>query len=389
MDRAQRLEKRTALKAQEAVVKDERDVKGAEEPVKKNETESAESERAKLSAAVGEAPAEKAAREARIVRMLKDTQAIRIRENKRKPRYFGYEAQEKDYNVDFGRKIIVLPLPSRGVWFDNTKIAFFKSTGTSNEGFEFLEGTYFPTLGIINKSDTRRGTIPFIDEIKGDGTVAVKTNFFKTLFTGKKSQEITNTPVWLYDLITEYCQERYPTLFDIDYGEFRVDESNVEMASEKEQQLIEIEHLYRILKSYFTADWQVSQSIGLSRFMGEGIWIGEMRHFAEFMDTKIKFTLSGYRGPEVEGEDNTAKAIKFLQDNDAQSELQFTQEDALENSLTTPLEYYVFSGVSTNRLQQDMRAFRNAARFKRKGGTKRHSKRRSKRSVKTRHQKRR
>jgi hypothetical protein len=154
------------------------------------------------------------------------------------------------------------------------------------------------------------------------------------------------------------------------------------MALEQERQLIEIEHLYRILKMYFTADWQVSQSIGLSRFMGEGIWIGEMQHFAKFMDTKIQFTLSGYRGPEVEGEGNTAKAIKFLQDNYAQSGLQFTQEDALENSLTTPSEYYVFSGTSSNRLQQDMRAFRNAARFKRKGGTKR-------RSIKTRHQKRR
>jgi len=358
---------------------------------KKSETQEQieHNERAKLRTAIGETSAENTTREERIAHTLKDRQSIRIRENKRKlQRHFGFEAQEKDYNVEFGRKIIVLPLPSRGVWFDNTKIAFFKSTGTSNAGFEFLEGTYFPTLGIINKSETRRGTIPFIDEITGDGTVIVKTSFFKTLFAGKKSQEITNTPVWLYDLITEYCQERYPTLFDVDYGEFRVDESNLEMALEKEQQLIEIEHLYRILKSYFTADWQVSQSIGLSRFMGEGIWIGEMRHFAEFMDTKIQFTLSGDRGPEVEGEENIAKAIKFLQDNDAQSGLQFTQEDALENSLTTPSEYYVFSGTSTNRLQQDMRAFRNASRVKRKGGLK--TKRRSKRhSVKTRHQKRR
>jgi hypothetical protein len=382
-ERIQRLEKRAALKASQEALKE------PQGELKKNEAEGIQrEERDKLRERVGETSEEKTAREERIIRGIKDDQAKRITENKRKPRrHFEFEAQEKDYNVDFGRKMIVLPLPSRGLWFDNTKIAFFKSTGTSNEGFEFLEGTYFPTLGIINKSDTRTGNIPFIDKLAGDGTVAVKTNFFKTLFTGK-SREMSNTPVWLYDLITEYCEERYPTLFDIDYGKFRVDESNMEMALEQEKQLIEIEHLQRILKTYFTADWQVAQSIGLSRFMSEGIWIGEMQHFAEFMDTKIQFTLSGYRGPEVEGEGNIAKAIKFLQDNDAQSGLQFTEEDALETSLTTPSEYYLFSGTSLNRLQQDMRAYHNAARFKRKGGLSK-TKRQKRRSIKTRRQKRR
>ena len=104
------------------------------------------------------------------------------------------------------------------------------------------------------------------------------------------------------------------------------------------------------------------------------------------MDTKITFTLSGFRGPEVEEDGDVSVAIKFLQDNDAQSELQFTEEDKLETSLTTPLEYYVFCSTSFNRLEQDIRSYHNANRFSKRSGGRSKTKRRS---VKTRRQKRR
>ena len=356
---------------------------GAEEKgdLKETPQQMEDRERAELRQPV-ETPEERRIREERIMQTIKDKQSKRIMENKRKPqKHFAYNAEETDYNVDFGRKIIVLPLPPRCVWFDNTKIAFFESTGTSNMGFDFLQGTYFPTLGIRKKTDR----FPFMDKLDGSGHVIIKTSLFKELFTGQ-SKHLTNTPIWLYDLITEYCEERYPTLFDIDFGEFRVDGTNLKMAEELKRQLLEIEHLYRTLKTYFTADWQVSQSIGISRFMGQGIWIGELKDFAAFMDTKITFTLSGFRGPEVEEDGDVSVAIKFLQDNDAQSELQFTEEDKLETSLTTPLEYYVFCSTSFNRLEQDIRSYHNANRFSKRSGGRSKTKRRS---VKTRRQKRR
>jgi len=273
-----------------------------------------------------------------------------------------------DINTDY-RKIVVLePI---GRWYADN-IAFFQSSG-HNKGLGFLKNTYLPTLGEID-SDT---PLPnFMDKtLKGHGIVLIKTSYFKTLFEGKKDGLgfETEIPEWIHQLIMEYS-ERYPNLFG-SIETYSNPVTNIVEAKELHREMIEIQHIYMTLKTYFTSHWQVAMSIGLSRFMGEGIWIGELANFAAFMDTKMVCNIRGVK----DSEQHTDMTV-FLTTKGAQSTLDFTEDDALENRAISTELYHILHNRSPERLEQTIRAYEVIARFK-KGGTKR------KRLLKTRRQK--
>ena len=291
---------------------------------------------------------------------------------------FQFELSRDDFNVTY-RKVVVLPILRDQGWTfgGNERIAFFQSTGTSNPGYEFLRGTYFPTFGVCNP----RERYPFMDVLEGD-EVIVKVNHFKPLFVGTRPDDrglTNNAPTWIYQLLVEYCK-KYPTIFTKDFRE----PIDVKDEAETRAMLVslkEIYDLFRTLHSYFTADWQVAMSIGLSRHMGEGIWITQFADFARFMDQRMVCSITGDRG-----ERETPEVLSnFLRRKGAQSSLQFTEADALP---ITPLSrnfYFVFHGYNISYATVGLQTMEKIKSFSKKGGTRR----KHRRSVKTRHQKRR
>ena len=199
---------------------------------------------------------------------------------------FQFELSRDDFNVTY-RKIVVLPILRDQGWTfgGNERIAFFQSTGTSNKGYEFLRGTYFPTFGVWKHGER----FPFMSVLEGD-EVIVKANHFKPLFVGSRPDDrglANNAPTWIYQLLVEYC-EKYPAIFTKDFRE-PIDVKDEEEARAMLEALKEIYDLFKTLYSYFTADWQVAMSIGLSRHMGEGIWLTQ---FADFACTLLRPNLT-------------------------------------------------------------------------------------------------
>ena len=122
-------------------------------------------------------------------------------------------------------------------------------------------------------------------------------------------------------------------------------------------------------------------SIGLSRHMGEGIWLTQFADFARFMDQRMVCGITGDRGNR-----ETPEALPtFLRRKGAQSSLQFTEADALP---ITPLSrnfYYVFHGYNISYATVGLQTMEKIKSFSKRAGTRR----KRRRLFKTRHQKRR
>ena len=190
----------------------------------------------------------------------------------------------EDYNLS-DRLVVVLPVP----WLDMQSIAFFQSTGTSNNSLGHLADTFLPTLGISTGED------PDIMEKMKAGDF-IKTGLFKTLFRGngfKKFNEF-EVPSWVKILLIEYCNSTYPGLTSIDYSaEIRTDEENERFTSFLES-CKEIYELFDLCIYYFTDVWQIAISIALSKLKKEGVFINRFKRFADFIDTKIIYKITDH-----------------------------------------------------------------------------------------------
>lgn len=73
---------------------------------------------------------------------------------------------KSEHGVEPERQIVILPYVRDEYW-QNTNIAYFRSTGSSNEGCGWLCGTFFPTGGITTKIKEGGKTIGINSECPG------------------------------------------------------------------------------------------------------------------------------------------------------------------------------------------------------------------------------
>ena len=292
------------------------------------------------------------------------------------------------------RDVVVLPL--RGKLWYAPNIAFFKSTASSNgASFIHLKDTYLPTLGVLDASGEG---VPGLEPLEGSGDIIMKTGLFKSIFACKPPQSARSSimeqppiPVWINELLTEYCSLYYPQLMVRDFYRLIVDKKDYDETEALFDSLQEMYQLFDLCMYYFSDVWQIAMSIGLSKFTGTGVWVkdgnvnalGEPARkfidFAEFINKKFDYKVTGYKG--VFGK---IPLREFLQQQIAQSDFSF---EPLPGVVAKQSSYALFTGKSVQALGDPLRTFKslNPKEFKKPiGGT-----RRKRKSVKTRHQKRR
>ena len=291
---------------------------------------------------------------------------------------------EENCNSDI-RDVVVLPLPDKEWYAPN--IAFFKSTASSNgASFIHLKDTYLPTLGVL---DATGEGVAGLEPLEGSGDIIMKTGLFKSIFACKplvRTMAQPPIPVWINELLTEYCSLYYPQLMVRDFYRLIVDKDDYDETEKMMDSLQEMYQLFDLCMYYFSDVWQIAMSIGLSKFTGKGVWVedGNVKasgeparkfiQFAEFINKKFDYTITGYKG--VFGE---MPLRDFLQQQGAQSNFSF---EPLPCIVTSQSNYFLFTGKSVQALGVPLRTFKSLQ-FK-KGGT-----RRKRKSVKTRRQKRR
>ena len=293
------------------------------------------------------------------------------------------------------RDVVVLPL--RGKLWYAPNIAFFKSTASSNgASFIHLKDTYLPTLGVLDASGE---DVPGLEPLEGSGDIIMKTGLFKTIFACKPPPSARLSimaqppiPVWINELLTEYCSIYHPELMVRDFYRIIVNKDDYDETEEMMDSLQEMYQLFDLCMYYFSDVWQIAMSIGLSKFTGKGVWVedGNLKaprelarkftQFAKFINKKFDYTINGYKGVF----DDETHLRDFLQQQRAQSDFRFEPLPGVDISKSN---YALFTGKSVQALGVPLRTFKslNPKEFKKPiGGT-----RRKRKSVKTRRQKRR
>ena len=299
-----------------------------------------------------------------------------------------FTLEEGNCNSD-SRDVVVLPVPDKKWYAPN--IAFFKSTASSNgASFIHLKDTYLPTLGVLDASGEG---VPGLEPLEGSGDIIMKTGLFKSIFACKPPQSARSSimeqppiPVWINELLTEYCSLYYPQLMVRDFYRLIVDKKDYDETEALFDSLQEMYQLFDLCMYYFSDVWQIAMSIGLSKFTGKGVWVedgnvkasGEparkFTQFAIFINKKFDYTVTGYKG--VFGE---IPLRDFLEQQGAQSNFIF---EPLPGVVTS--NYALFTGKSVQALGVPLRTFKSLNPLEFKGGT-----RRKRKLVKTRRQKRR
>ena len=223
----------------------------------------------------------------------------------------------------------------------------------------------------------------------------MKTGLFKSIFACKPPQSARSSimeqppiPIWINELLTEYCSLYYPQLMVRDFYRIIVDKKDYDETEEMMDSLQEMYQLFDLCMYYFSDVWQIAMSIGLSKFTGKGVWVedgnrkesGEparkFTQFAIFINKKFDYTITGYKGVF----DDETHLRDFLQQQRSQSDFRF---EPLPGVVTSQSIYALFTGKSVQALGVPLRTFKSLNPFEfKKGGT-----RRKRKSIKTRRQK--
>jgi len=277
---------------------------------------------------------------------------------------------KENCNAD-SRNVVVLPVPRGKKWYA-TNISFFQTSATSNgASFSHLRNTYLPTLGVLDASES----VPGLEPLQGEGDVIIKTGLFKSIFAGKIPKSTMGEqpiPVWIDELLTDYCSLYYPHLIVRDFTRLIVDKEDYYASNAMFDSLQEIYQLFDLCMYYFSDVWQMAMSIGLGRFTNSGVWVEKFRNFASFIDTKMIYTIGGYNG-----NFGIMPLREFLITQNAQSSFDFKP---LATVIIRGSKYFLFTGRSVQSLGVPLRIYQSQHRS---GGTRR------RKSVKTRRQKRR
>ena len=295
-----------------------------------------------------------------------------------RPETATFTLTRRDCTSDF-RDVVVLPVPGKR-WYA-PRIGFFKSTASSNgASFSHLRDTYLPTLGVLDASGEG---VPGLEKLSGEGDIIIKTGLFKSIFACKpipSTMAQPPIPIWINELLTEYCSLNYPKLVTRDFYRPIVDKSDYDETEQLFDPLQEMYQLFDLCMYYFSDVWQISMSIALSEHFGKGVWVEDGNdarkffRFRDFIKKKFNYTVTGYKG-----EFDQIPLRAFLHQQGAQSDFRF---DPLPGVVTNESIYFLFSGKSVQALGVPLRTFKSLNASFKSGGTRR-------RSVKTRRQKRR
>ena len=94
---------------------------------------------------------------------------------------------------DSYRLLATVPVNNSALW-PNNNICYFRSTGTSNEGYEIFKGSWFPIVGIKDQS-TMPGFLP-----KEPDGFFVKMGFIMN----QDSFDLHKEPKWIVNLVGDY-----------------------------------------------------------------------------------------------------------------------------------------------------------------------------------------
>jgi hypothetical protein len=179
---------------------------------------------------------------------------------------------------DSYRPFIVVNVPV-AVWVGN-RLAFYKSSGRSNVGYELYANTWFPTGGIIKTEFVHRK-----DKLERGLIIKIST-----LYNLKDKY----SPTWIYNLLREYFVKKYtviPASIMEDIFFVTTDVSALKKKTVENAQYIELYNeiyqeyltLYKFLYNYFFNEFQIK----ISAALGGGYWtINE--NFYNFITARAK-----------------------------------------------------------------------------------------------------
>ena len=178
---------------------------------------------------------------------------------------------------DSDRITVVLPVRSLFSW-PTENIAFFCSTGQS--GVESFNGTYFPMLGVY--VDDR--TTPLPDGMIDSSIKLVRNYFVKTSSISFLAPKVSEMQEWIFTLLKEYCESEVKLdLFQLSLNDIR-GKTRTEIETRKLYVMYtELDLIFRCLSSYFTDRNQVFLSISLSDTFKSGVWLSDLKGFADYM----------------------------------------------------------------------------------------------------------
>jgi hypothetical protein len=174
---------------------------------------------------------------------------------------------------DDERLTVILPVPKHSVW-PTENIAYFCSTGKSR--VEAFSGTYFPMFGVYVNEDT---PIPDIDR----SITLVENYFVKTSSIAFVKPTSDKMQEWIFVVLRDYYKSRGMSKeFQYELNDLR-DIMDVKRLKQLLDMYQEIDLIFRCLSSYFTAIWQVHFSVCLSDTFQTGVWLSELKKFADFI----------------------------------------------------------------------------------------------------------
>jgi hypothetical protein len=235
------------------------------------------------------------------------------------------------------RPLIAIPVNNPNLW-PTSSAPFFRSTGTSNEGYGMFAGTWFPFISM--KDNT---TMPGYLESKPSGFI-IKSGFLY----GEDMDTLSPKQTWIHNLV-----DNYPITLDENKQKYLNLTSNItfiDLYRKMVNPTIDItnpiykdvtlllkhivETVFTDFLKYFLYPWQVM----VSRKIGGGYWtinqelynyIGEKLSSHDNINAPV-VTIINYSN---EKDTNIQDAIQFLQDNRAQMTIEEIRElEAKENA---------------------------------------------------------
>jgi hypothetical protein len=235
------------------------------------------------------------------------------------------------------RPLIAIPINNPNLW-PTPSAPFFRSTGTSNEGYGMFAGTWFPFISMKDKA-----TMPNYLKSKQSGFI-IKSGFLY----GEDMDTLSPKQTWIHNLVDDY-----PIMLDENKQNFlklttlSITFKNLYDKMVKEKDITNpvykdiilllkhiVETIFTDFLKYFLYPWQVM----VSRKIGGGYWtmnqelynyIGEKLSSHDNINAPV-VTIINYSN---EKDTNIQDAIQFLQDNRAQMTIEEIHElEAKENA---------------------------------------------------------
>ena len=224
------------------------------------------------------------------------------------------------------RMTVVLPVHKFSWPTEN--IAFFCSTGQS--GVKEFDGTYFPTLGVY--VDDR--TTPMPAGTIHSSITLVRNYFVKTSsISFLRHKEVYEMQEWIFLLLKDYCESQGKLdMFQMSLNDVRGKPRTETETRQLTAMYKELDLIYKCLSPYFTDIGQVFLSISLSDTFGSGVWLSQLKGFADYMKS-ISGKAYEIRDTKGISSDDT---LRFLTRNSAQCD--FT---TLRETLSPPRLYKV------------------------------------------------